>query len=281
MLEQSRLTGFIDQKAGFTLHFFDGQSVIRDLALIHDIKGDGFSFFRDAVLTFLPLISYLKSGEQFGFYIDSNEPWFRFKLEASSLGYMRTLLFPESFNDFPKKINGNCRLTKITPGQREPYNTLLALDGLSIGEVSNLILTESYQVKSRIYLSDKSDQSFIIQRLPDQQVDQVDAEDRPSLDEYYNSTLSTLSSFIDSGQATYDDIIEHFKKKDMELLTSTEISFKCGCSRDRMLQGVASLVRSEGIDGIFEDKDEIETKCDYCKTFYLITKDEVRTSLTQ
>ena len=67
----------------------------------------------------------------------------------------------------------------------------------------------------------------------------------------------------------------------MELLTSTEISFKCGCSRDRMLQGVASLVRSEGIDGIFEDKDEIETKCDYCKTFYLITKDEVRTSLTQ
>ena len=127
MLEQSRLTGFIDQKAGFTLHFFDGQSVIRDLALIHDIKGDGFSFFRDAVLTFLPLISYLKSGEQFGFYIDSNEPWFRFKLEASSLGYMRTLLFPESFNDFPKKINGNCRLTKISPGQREPYNTLLAL----------------------------------------------------------------------------------------------------------------------------------------------------------
>ncbi len=281
MLEQSRLTGFIDQKAGFTLHFFDGQSVIRDLALIHDIKGDGFSFFRDAVLTFLPLISYLKSGEHFGFYIDSNEPWFRFKLEASSLGYMRTLLFPESFNDFPKKINGNCRLTKITPGQREPYNTLLALDDLSIGEVSNLILTESYQVKARIHLSDKADQSFIIQRLPDQQVDQIAQEDRPSLDEYFNSTLSTLSTFIDSGNATYNDTIEHFKKNEMELLTSTEISFKCGCSRDRMLQGVASLVRSEGIDGIFEDKEEIETKCDYCKTFYLITKDEVRTSLTQ
>lgn len=281
MLEQSRLTGFIDQKAGFTLHFFNGQSVIRDLALIHDIKGDGFSFFRDAVLTFLPLISYLKSGEQFGFYIDSNEPWFRFKLEASSVGYMRTLLFPEKFNDFPKNIYGNCRLTKITPNQREPYNSLLALDGLSITEVSNLILTESYQVKSRIHLSKVSDQSFIIQRLPDQQVDQVAAEERPSLEDYFQEVLSAMTTHIDSGQASYDDVIEHFKKYGMELLTSTEVSFKCGCSRDRMLQGVASLVRSEGIDGIFEDKEEIETKCDYCKTFYLITKEEVKTSLTQ
>tara|TARA_R110002049_G_scaffold123627_5_gene278905 strand:- start:171 stop:1016 length:846 start_codon:yes stop_codon:yes gene_type:complete len=281
MLEQSRLTGFIDQRSGFTLHYFDGQSVIRDLALIHDIKGQGFSFFRDAVLTFLPLISHLKSGEHFGFYIDSKEPWFRFKLEANSQGFMRTLLFPESFNDFPDRIDGHCRLTKIIPGQREPYNTILELKKLSVTEISNMILKDSYQINAKVHVSQKSDQSLLIQRLPDKQVDQVDAEDRPNLDEYFQSILNSVSSFLESGEVSYEDIVEHFKKREMEVLTSTEISFKCGCSRDRMLQGVASLVRTEGIDGIFEDKNEIETKCDYCKTFYLITKDEVRTSLTQ
>ncbi|MBH47139.1 MAG: hypothetical protein CME71_03110 [Halobacteriovorax sp.] len=281
MLEQSRLTGFIDQKSGFTLHYFEGQSVIRDLALIHDIKGEGFHFFRDAVLTFLPLISYLKSGESFGFYIDSKEPWFRFKIEANTQGYMRTLLFPESFDNFPKEINGNCRLTKILPGQREPYNTLVELDNLSITEVSNLILTSSYQVNARTYLSQSSDQSLLIQRLPDRQVDHIDPEERPSLDEFYAQTIKSLSPFLESGDVTFDKLLKHFEKSDFELLTSTEISFKCACSRDRMVQGIASLTRSEGIDGIFLDKDSIETKCDYCKTHYLITKEEILTSLTQ
>lgn len=281
MLEKSRLTGFIDQKSGFTLHYFEGQSVIRDLAIIHDIKGEGFHFFRDAVLTFLPMISYLKSGESFGFYIDSEEPWFRFKLEANSQGYMRTLLFPESFNDFPKKINGNCRLSKILPGQREPYNSMVELKDLSIGEVSNLILKSSYQVNAKLHTSQTSDQSFLLLRLPSKQVDQTAPEDRPSLDEYFNETMKSLKHFLESGEINYEKICKHFKNTDMELLTSTEVSFKCACSRERMLQGIASLTRSEGVDGIFEDKDSIETKCDYCKTYYIITRQEIITSLTQ
>lgn len=281
MLEQSRLTSFIDQNAGFTVRYFDGQSVIRDLALIHNVKGEGFHFFRDAVLTFLPMISYLKSGESFGFYIDSNEPWFRFKLEANTHGFMRTLLAPEQFADFPKMITGNCRLSKLLPGGREPYNSVIKLDHLSVGEISNLILKDSYQVNAKLYLSQDSDQAILFQRLPDRQVDRTEGEERPDLDSYMQNEVAAAKEMLKSGKVDYQTVVNHFEKRGMDLLTSTEVSFKCNCSRERMVQGVASLTRSEGIDGVFEGNESIETKCDYCQTFYLITREEISTALTQ
>ena len=281
MLEQSRLTSFIDQNAGFTIHYFDGQSVIRDLALIHNVSGEGFHFFRDAVLTFLPLITYLKNGESFGFYIDSNEPWFRFKLEANNQGYMRTLLSPEQFSDFPKAINGHCRLSKLSPGAREPYNTILALENLSVGAISNMILRDSYQVLAKLYLSQDSDQAVLVQRLPDKQVDKAIREDRPDLETYLETTLNMLAPSLKNGETKYADLLSLFNQHKIDLLTSIEINFKCSCSRERMVQGVASLTRTEGVDGVFEGKDSIETKCDYCQTHYLITREEITNSLTQ
>lgn len=281
MLEQSRLTSFIDQKAGFTIHYFDGQSVIRDLALIHNVKGDGFRFFRDAVLTFFPLVAYLKNGESFGFYIDSNEPWFRFKLEANTQGYMRTLLSPDRFDDFPQAITGFCRLSKIPPGKYEAYNSVVELNNLSVGEIANLILKESYQVNAYLHLSQDSDQAILFQRLPDKQVDRTVREDRPELVDYVSEQVKLLDKILKSGAVQYADLLKHFNEIDIDLLTSTEVSFKCACSRDRMIQGIASLTRSEGLDGVFEGKETIETKCDYCQTHYLITRDEVTNSLTQ
>ncbi len=280
MLEKSHLFTFIDQNSGFTLHYFEGQSVIKDLAIIHDVKGEGFHFFRDAVLTFLPMISYLKNGEQFGFYIDSDQPWFRFKLEANAQGYMRTLLNPELFNDFPQNITGRCRLSKILPGQREAYNTIIELQNLSVGQISNMILRDSYQVKAQIHLSQKSDQALLIHRLPDRQVDR-EPELRPDFSSYFEQEVKAATAILDAEQASYEKITSHFKDRGMDFLSATQVEFKCSCSRERMLQGVASLAHSESIDDVFQKDEALETKCDYCKTYYLITKQEVLNFLAQ
>ena len=66
MLNKSRLISFIDQKNEFTLHFVEGQKLVEDLALIHELKGNGFAYFRDSVLSFIPLITLLKVGENLG-----------------------------------------------------------------------------------------------------------------------------------------------------------------------------------------------------------------------
>ena len=185
MLPESRLYSFIDQKEGFTLHFLEGQKLIKDLAVIHQIIGAGFNYFRDAILTFQPMIAFLKPGEGLGVYIDSDSPYFRLKIEMSDQGQMRTLLLPENFNEFPKKIDGRCRIVKLMPGENAPYTSIINLEDIDFHQVVNKILTESYQVKSEVYLSENSDQSLMLMKLPEINVNKVQTNYSKSIDQYW------------------------------------------------------------------------------------------------
>src|SRR5437762_2587208 len=121
MLPVSRLYSFLDHKNGFNIHFLEGQKLIEDLVLTHPLQGSGFAYFRDSILGILPIIFFLKPGESLGIYIDSEDPYFRLKIETGSTGHTRTLLLPEEFNLFPMKITGKVRVTKIFPNQKAPY----------------------------------------------------------------------------------------------------------------------------------------------------------------
>jgi len=275
MLPESRLYSFIDQKDGFTLHFLEGQKLIQDLAITHSNRGAGFNYFRDAILSIQLMISYLKPGEGLGVYIDSDEPYFRLKVEMSEQGQMRTLLIPEDFNQFPKSIKGKCRVVKTLPNEAHPYTSIIDLDNVNFHEVVNQILKESYQFKSEIFLSEDSDQSVMLMKLPSININRLQTDYRYSVTEYWNKIESHLTDLFKKHTSDYAEIQKHIEEIGLIYLGSKEIKFKCNCSRERMVNGIRTLIRSGGIDHVFgEDEDEIETKCDYCKTSYLILKSE-------
>ena len=275
MLPESRLYSFIDQKEGFTLHFLEGQKLINDLAIIHQVIGGGFQYFRDAILSFQPMISFLKAGEGLGVYIDSEEPYFRLKIEMSDSGQMRTLLLPEEFKDFPEKISGKCRIVKLLPGELQPYTSIINLSEVDFHQVVNRILSDSYQSNSEVFLSQDSDQSLMIMKLPEINVNKIQTNYVMSIEQYWKSLEIKTKKLYESGTTDQADIQKHFESEGLLFLGSKMINFKCTCSRDRMFEGVRSLVWSSGIDLVFEPhEDTIETKCDYCKTSYLLTRKE-------
>jgi molecular chaperone Hsp33 len=275
MLPESRLYSFIDQKEGFTVNFFEGQKLIHDLAIIHKVIGGGFQYFRDAILSIQPMISFLKPGEGLGVYIDSEVPYFRLKIEMSDQGQMRTLLLPEDFNQFPKSIKGKCRIVKLSPGEQQPYTSIIDLDDIDFHQVVNKILSESYQVNSEVFLSQSSDQSLMIMKLPEINVNKVQTKYTMTIEQYWKKISASTQDLYDKGTTEQSDIQTHFENHGLIFLGSREIKFKCTCSRDRMLEGVRSIVWSSGIDSVFEPNEEsIETKCDYCKTSYLLLRDE-------
>ena len=275
MLPESRLYSFIDQKEGFTLHFLEGQKLINDLAIIHQIIGGGFQYFRDAILSFQPMISFLKPGEGLGVYIDSEEPYFRLKIEMSEQGQMRTLLLPEEFNAFPEKITGKCRIVKLLPGELQPYTSIINLDDVDFHQVVNRILEQSYQSNSEVFLSQESDQSIMLMKLPEINVNKVKTNYIMSIEQYWKNIEAKTNKLYESGTTEQKDIQMHFENEGMLYLGSKEIKFKCSCSRERMYDGIRSLVWSSGIDAIFDPGEKtIETRCDYCKTSYLMTREE-------
>ena len=275
MLPESRLYSFIDQKEGFTVNFFEGQKLINDLAIIHSIAGGGFQYYRDAILSLQPMISYLKPGEGLGIYIDSDEPYFRLKIEMSDQGQMRTLLLPEDFNQFPKTITGKCRIVKLSPDELQPYTSIINLDDIDFHQVVNKILSESYQIKSEVFLSQSSDQSVMLMKLPEINVNKVQTHYSLSIDEYWKKIEVTTQALYDEGTTEQEHIQKCFEKEGLVYLGSKEIKFKCTCSRERMVDGVRSIIWASGIDSVFDPNEEhIETKCDYCKTSYLLARDE-------
>ncbi|RLA63673.1 MAG: hypothetical protein DRQ88_12115 [Epsilonproteobacteria bacterium] len=271
MLHESNLSSFLDEKNKFILHFFEGQKLIHDLAIINNLKGKGFSFFRDAVLMFQPMIAFLKAEEGFGFYIDSKDPYFRLKIETNSLGNIRTLLIPENFDEFPDIITGISRLTKIsgTKGVNQ-YTTLIELNSISLNEIANKILKDSYQVEAKIIVSQTSDQSLLILKLPHRK-------DSMNLADYGKEKKSSIDDLFKKAFTTKDEIKTAMEKLGLVFLGDKEVKFRCACSRERMLDGIRALINSGTTqESLFEaGKDTFEANCDYCKTAYLITKDDL------
>jgi molecular chaperone Hsp33 len=280
MLSTSKILSFIDNEEGFMLYFFEGQKLIHDLAILHNLKGEGFHFLRDSILGTQLLSVFLKHKENYGFYIDSEEPYFRFKIETNYLGYMRTLLLPEEFNKFPGKISGVYRVSKVTDGSNAPYNTIINIEDKGIDQIVNQFFRDSFQINGNIHLSKDSDQSVFLMKLPAKNVDKVDnVTESTSMKDYWEKLKPIVNKVFKEAHNEQTPIEEVFTNKGFVFLGSKDIQLKCSCARERMLLGILDLIRSSGFEEIMQGDKEIETKCDYCKTYYLLTEDEIKERL--
>lgn len=273
MLATSRLYSFLDHEKGFNINFFEGQKIIHDLVLLHPMQGSGFAYFRDTFLGLLPIITFLKPGESLGLYIDSEDPYFRLKIETNSAGHTRTLLLPEEFNLFPMKISGKARVTKIFNGQKEPYTSMIELREVETKEVINQIFRESYQTASEVVVAELSDQSIMVTKLPSLNVNS-NIDDTLTRKDYIKKNSAFFHDVFEMASNDIEKIVKTFEDRGFAYLGSRQVSFFCPCSKDRMVLNLKNLYGS-GMDDLFDEKDMVEIKCDYCRKMYHISKAEV------
>lgn len=274
MLNNSRLYTFMDSQNGFSLNFFDGQKLIHDLALIHNLKGPAFAYFRDTILGALPLISFLKAGESLGIYIDSEDPYFRFKIETNFAGHTRTLLLPENFSQFPLKITGMARVTKQFPGGKSPYTSMIEFHQMESQHVMNRILEDSYQSKTEIIVSEIADQSFIMTKLPPINVNKNMSDETPSLATFLKSHRNFFHDMFEEALNDVETIVPRLEKLPMTYLASRQVNFFCPCSKEKMSETIGLMYQNR-LDEIFEGDESLELKCDYCKKTYYVRREDL------
>lgn len=273
MLATSRLYSFLDPKNGFNVNFLDGQKIIHDLALMHNMQGSGFAYFRDMVLGLLPIIYFLKPGETLGIYIDSENPYFRLKIETNSAGHTRTLLLPEEFNMFPMKVTGQVRVSKIFPGNKSPYTSVLELKEVDSREVINSILTESYQTNSEVMVAEVSDQSIMTTKLPPVNTNSH-IDETVSRKEYIKKHTPFFREVFETAANDIEKIVKMFEDQGYAYMASRQIDFFCPCTQERMVLNLRGLY-SVDVDELFAEENPIEVKCDYCRKTYQISKGDV------
>lgn len=274
MIQDSRLYTFLDKKHRFSLNFFDGQKLIHDLALTHPLKSSAFAYFRDALLGVLPTISYLKHGESLGFYLDSETPYFRLKVETNSHGHTRTLLLPESFSEFPLKLSGVCRVTKQFPTNKSPYTSVIEFENSTTTEIINEFLKKSFQSQSLINISEASDQSFKLALLPQE----TTVQNELSLKALGEELARKFSVIYDDAPNDVESVVKLIEPLGFEYLNSKKVEFFCPCSKEETAAKMATLFQNR-LDELFEQDQSIEIKCDYCKKSYLFFRDDLEIKL--
>lgn len=272
MLPESRQYKFLHRQSGISLQFLEGQKLVHDLALVHHLQPHAFSALRDTVLATTPMTAFLKDHESFGLYIDSENPYFRFKIEAGSNGQIRALLLPEEFNNDLHNVSGISRLVKInsyTPDRA--YNSINQLHHAPFDRIMDQILSESWQMPALTRVSSVSDQSLLLHKIPDR----AEPGDSTVIKEFWLAHADKFNQITALALHEDEPISEAFSKLGFELLGIVPVYFKCTCSHERMLSTLRSLHRT-GEDLLPEDPEEqIETRCDYCRRQYRFDRDEI------
>jgi molecular chaperone Hsp33 len=270
---ESRLWTFMDEPREYALYFLEGQRLIHDIALIHPIQGAGFAYFRAIVLAIQPLISLLKPGEQLGFYIDSDSPWFRLKIESNHEGHSRCTMLPEGFDQFPESVNGLVRVERRFPSVQQPYQSVLRLDDASLGEIVNRVLHDSWQVPCETHVSEEADQSVMLHQMPPLRRDDPARFSAEALSARLAELLPSLRDVFRRGMHEHEAIVEAFGAIGFHPLTARPVKLGCTCSRERVIRGLLLL---QDPQSAFEPGEtQIEVTCEYCKARYEIRRDEI------
>ncbi|MDX1388420.1 MAG: Hsp33 family molecular chaperone HslO [Acidobacteriota bacterium] len=274
-LPESRLYTFVDEAREYALYFLEGQRLIYELALLHAVRGDGFAYFRDVVLSIQPMIAFLKPGEQFGFYIDSDEPFFRLKIETGHHGETRSAILPADFAQFPDTLRGTVRLQKIFPNNKLPYESLLEVEDLPLREIVNRVLAHSYQVNSAVIVSESSDQSVMLNQLPPFPGKEELEYSEDAVRARRSEVAGKMKSIFSRALHEPDQIREAFAEIGFELLAGRTIRFQCACSKDRVVQSLSLLGEGDRKDLYLPGEDSLEVVCEYCKSRYQVSRHEL------
>lgn len=270
----SRQYHFICNKHGFSISLIEGDNMMEQVNEIHNIGPHAVEYYKKTILSSMQMVNFLKPGENLGFYIDSEEPYFRFKIELSNTGTFRTLLLPEEFDDFPDKINGKVRLVKIF-NAREPYHTILELNNHEVGGIVNEVIQKSYQTNSKIILSEGTNSSLMITKLPptniNKKIEDFDDLTLEQIELKYQKLIQAALLIPNADVKTMDDL---FQNEGLQYLGSKEVKFHCPCSHERMVENLFTLPEKDRQD-IFAENSSLEIRCDYCNTLYNIQKAEL------
>ena len=170
---------------------------------------------------------------------------------------------------------GLVTVTRFT-GLREPMRGSSEIVTGEIAEDLTNYLYVSEQTPSSIGLgvlvdtdfSAKAAGGFIIQPMPD-----ADEETISRLEENLQK-LRPVTTMIDEGKAAREIILEIMNGFEMEFLTTTDLAFRCQCSKER-LEDVLLNLNHDDMESLIADG-QAEVCCHFCGEKYHFSKEELQ-----
>ena len=165
-------------------------------------------------------------------------------------------------------------------GLKEPYVGQTILVSSEIAEDLTYYFASSEQVPSSVGLGVLMNKDntvrcaggFIIQLMP------FATEETISQLEENLKDVTSVTDFLDKGYTPEQMLEKLIGHLDLEITDTIPTQFYCNCSKERVEQAVASIVKKDIQEMIDEGKD-IEVKCHFCNTAYNYTVEDLKNIL--
>jgi len=108
---------------------------------------------------------------------------------------------------------------------------------------------------------------FILQVMPGVKSDTI------SIIEENIHMMKPISELINEGKSP-EDIIQEITKGNHQLVEEMPLYYQCDCNKERFIGGLSTLGIDE-LNSLIEDDEPIEVTCDFCKTQYHFSNDDI------
>lgn len=221
--------------------------------------------------------STLKQGQRLAIKFEGNGPMQKLIAEADWDGALRaTVAVPDAVAESVPDALGRAGFLTVTKdlGLKEPYSGMVQLYTSEIAQDLAYYLTDSDQIPSAVGLGVSLAPDgqvavaggFLIQSLPpsdESAVEQVMTriEQLPP--------LTTLLAGGTSPTALLEQLLEGLE---YNLLESTDLSFRCGCSLDKVERALLSLGKEE-LERLMAEQGSAEVTCEFCRRQYRLDRE--------
>lgn len=221
--------------------------------------------------------STLKQGQRLAIKFEGNGPMQKLIAEADWDGALRaTVAVPDAVAESVPDALGRAGFLTVTKdlGLKEPYSGMVQLYTSEIAQDLAYYLTDSDQIPSAVGLGVSLAPDgqvavaggFLIQSLPpsdESAVEQVMTriEQLPP--------LTTLLAGGTSPTALLELLLEGLE---YNLLESTDLSFRCGCSLDKVERALLSLGKEE-LERLMVEQGSAEVTCEFCRRQYRLDRE--------
>ena len=158
---------------------------------------------------------------------------------------------------------GRVVLTASAPGG-ERYQGVVALEGASLSAALETYFAQSEQLPTRLWLAADGSRAtgLLLQRLPGTSVE----------DDTWPRAVVLADTLRDAellGLSAEPLLYRLFHEERVRLFDAEPVSFRCGCSRER-IEGLLRSLGREEVDSVLAEQGVVEVTCEFCNRVYRV-----------
>jgi molecular chaperone Hsp33 len=262
-----RAVACVTTKLANDICFLQGTSPIASIALGRALSGAAL------------VGSTLKQGQRMALKFEGSGPLKKLITEVEWDGAIRgTVAVPDAVAESVPAALGRAGFLTVSKdlGMKSPYSGTVQLCTSEIAEDLAYYLTDSEQTPSAIGLGVSlgpdgqisAAGGFMIQSLPPSDLVTVEKIMMAI------AKLPPLTTLLQDGKSPQDLLEQLLEGVEHHPLESTDLFFRCGCSRDKVERAILSLGKAE-LERMIEEQGEASVTCEFCKQQYHFERSEL------